>query len=425
MRAGPTEGWIVAGMLDGVPAFPALDDDVAGMPYVLRLACDLVYAGCSRIRVFWDGHGTQPSLAPYETDERLKGAALELVTSQPAGDDADAIVIVRADRIYHRDMAKMAINAWRTTEAGAAVVAGSDAIVVTDRARARTPVPAREPGPFGAATTALDPVEGTPPYLAFTASARDRRDLRRAERQLVWSMRKAADGIASKWINRHLSLRITWLIMRTGIHPNHITIFCFFLALTGGIVIGQGGHLAAAIGMLLVNLGSIIDGVDGEIARLKFRFSRAGQWLDTMADDFANIAYITGIAFNLRGAGETWALPFVLFVIGCFVYTQSTQYWLIARVYKSGDLAAIPWAYQSHDFLTAQNEGVRATIAKMMKRDFALTVFVVLALCGTLTPIVVAFSTGCLSFTVIFTIQLVKNLGSIRAARQAASSSRS
>lgn len=425
MRAGPSEGWIVAGTLDGVPAFPALDDDVAGMPYILRLACDLVHAGCSRIRVIWDGPGTEPSLATYANDDRLKGVPIEVVTSAPAGDDNDAIVILRADRIYHRDMPKMAIAAWRTTEATAATVAGSDAIVVTDRAHARSLAAAREQGAFVATTSTLEPVEGTPPYLAFTANPRDRRELRRAERQLVWSMRKAADGIASKWINRHLSLRITWLIMRTGIHPNHVTIFCFFLALTGGVVIGQGGYAAAAIGMLLVNLGSIIDGVDGEIARLKFRFSRTGQWLDTMADDFANIAYITGIALNLRGAGETWALPFVLFVVGCFVYTQSTQYWLIARVYKSGDLAAIPWAYQSHDFLTAQDEGLRATIAKMMKRDFALTVFVVLALCGTLTPIVVAFSAGCLSFTVVFTIQLVKNLDSIRAARQAASSSRS
>ncbi len=428
MRSGPSEGWILAGTLDGVPAYPALDQEVAGMPYVLRVACDLVHAGCTTVHVVWDGVGNAPSVDGYAHDPRLKGAKLDVVSAVPSGGDRDAIAIARADRIYHRDIPKQVIAAWRTTEAPAAVLAGADndAVVVTDRASATRLVAAsRTPGGLTAALVGLDKVEGTPPYLAFTATARDARELRRAERRLVWSLRKAADGIASKWVNRHLSLPISWLLMRTPVHPNHVTIFCFCLALTGGIVIGQGGYLAGAIGMLLVNLGSIIDGVDGELARLKFRFSRVGQWLDTLADDFANVAYITGIAFNLKASGVTWALPFTLFVVACFIYTQSTQYWLIARVYKSGDLAAIPWAYQSHDFLTAQDEGLKVTLAKMMKRDFVLSVFVVLALCGQLTPILIVFSAGCLSFTVVFTIQLVRNFASVRAQLQAASSSRS
>ncbi len=417
MRAGPSEAWILAGTLDGALAYPALTDEVAGMAYVLRLACDLVHAGCTTIHVVWASDLPPPNIRPVVTDPRLKGAVLAVTTQVPEGAGADPIAVVRADRIYHRDIPKQAVTAWRTTSAPAAVAEGSDALVITDRVHARAlATAAPTAGGYSAALSGLDQAQGTPPYLAFTTQVRNARELRRAERTLVWSLRKPADGIASRWINRHMSLPISWLLMRTQVHPNHVTIFCFCLALTGGVVIAHGGYLAAASGMLLVNLGSIIDGVDGEIARLKFRFSRLGQWLDTLADDFANIAYITGIALNLRAAGVDWALPFAMFVLACFVYTQSTQYWLIARVYKSGDLAAIPWAYQSHDFLTAPDVGFKKTVAKMMKRDFVLTVFVVLALCGTLTPILIAFSAGCLSFTVIFTLQLLRNLRSIRAA---------
>lgn len=420
MRAGPSEGWILAGTLDGALANPALTDDVAGMPYVLRLACDLVHAGCTQIHVVWSSELPPPSIdsTAVTSDPRLKGALLDVVTAVPAGDDAAPIAIVRADRIYHRDNPKQVVAAWRTSQAAAAVLSGSDAHVVTDRARARTlAAAAPAAGQLASALAQLDTAVGTPPYLSFTTAVRDRRDLRRAERSLVWSLRKAADGIASKWINRHLSLPMSWLLMRTPVHPNHVTIFCFCLALTGGIVIARGGYCAAVTGMLLVNLGSIIDGVDGELARLKFRFSQVGQWLDTLADDFANCAYITGIALNLKASGVTWAFPFAMFVLACFAYTQATQYWLIARVYKSGDLAAIPWAYQSHDFLTAQKVGLKVTIAKMMKRDFVLTVFVVFAICGKLTPILIGFSAGCLSFTAVFTVQLLRNLGSIRRAR--------
>ena len=100
MRAGPVEGWILAGAraLDGVTAYPALADDVAGMPYALRLACDLVQAGCTSIHVVWSGDAP-PSVDAYVSDPRLKGAAFDVVTTAPVGNDADAIAIVRADRI--------------------------------------------------------------------------------------------------------------------------------------------------------------------------------------------------------------------------------------------------------------------------------------------------------------------------------------
>jgi hypothetical protein len=280
MRGGPSEGWILAGTLDGALAFPTLTDDVAGMPYVLRLACDLVSAGCTTIHVVWASDLPAPDITPVVNDPRLKGALLDVIAGVPAGAATDAIAVLRADRVYHRDIPKQVAAAWRESDAPAAVLAGSDDIVVTDRVHARAHASAAPTlGGLDAVLVGLDNVEGTPPYLAFTTGVRDPRDLRRAERTLVWSLRKAADGIASRWINRHLSLPISWLLMRTPVHPNHVTIFCFCLAVTGGVVIAQGGYLAAVIGMLLVYLGTIIDGVDGVLARVKFRFSQLGQWV--------------------------------------------------------------------------------------------------------------------------------------------------
>ena len=51
MRPGPTDGWILAGTVDGNAAYPSLTDDVAGMPYVARLACDLAVSA-SHARYF-------------------------------------------------------------------------------------------------------------------------------------------------------------------------------------------------------------------------------------------------------------------------------------------------------------------------------------------------------------------------------------
>jgi len=252
--------------------------------------------------------------------------------------------------------------------------------------------------------------------------ARDARELRRAERILVWSLRKSADGIASKLVNRRLSLPITWLLARSPVHPNHITILAFLCAVAGGVVIAQSGYLAGVVGMLLVEAGSIIDGVDGELARLRFQFSQAGQWLDTLADDLGNFVYSIGVALSLDHAGTSWAIPLVACALGGFATTQATQYFLIIKVYKSGDLAAIPWAFQSSEFLSRRSNGLVSAIAenapKLLKRDFAITMFVVCAICGRLDIVLLVFCGGALTFFVVFWYQFFRRgLASIRAAR--------
>lgn len=436
MRSVPTEGWILAGSLDGTDAHPSLREDVCGMPYVLRIAADLAHAGAKKVFVVWSGSSPVPSVDDLTTDVRLKGAALAVVAHPPVGDASDPILVARADRIYHRDLPKLSVAAWRDSSAQVARVSADaaaaermtaqqgdyDAICVTDRGRATAMAnAAARPGGLAAATSTSTVATAPPPYLGFSTPAPDGRQLRRAEKRLVWSLRKQAQGIAAYWINRHISLPVTRAIMRTSILPNHVTVFCFLLAVAGGIVIGQGGYLAGVLGMALVNLGSILDGVDGELARLKYRFSHIGAWLDTLADDFGNVAYVTGIAINLHKAGVSWTTPLVITALVCFALTQSTQYFLITKVYKSGDLAAIPWAFQSNEFLTSRPEGfiarVKATLPKTLKRDFALTMFVVFALIGRLDFILVVFSAGAIVFFVVFVVQLLRNLDSIKSRR--------
>lgn len=400
--------------------FPDVREDVCGMPYVLRLAADLALAGARTIFVVWRGP-TPPALDDLASDPRLRGATLRVVTSAPEGNDGDPILVVRADRIYHRDLPKLVAAGWQASTAALVKIEGSetDAVCVTTRHHARVLADAVERSAISETLASITDVSTVPPpYLGFTCAVADRRALRRAEKRLVWSQRKQAQGIAAYWINRHCSLPVTRAIMRTSILPNHVTVFCFLLAVAGGIVMAQGGYIAGLAGMALVNLGSILDGVDGELARLKYRFSNIGAWLDTLADDFGNVAYVLGVSINLDKAGVTWALPLALTALACFALTQGTQYFLITKVYKSGDLAAIPWAFQSNEFLTARPEGfvawVKATIPKTLKRDFALTMFVVFAALGFLEGILVVFSAGAIAFFAVFVVQLLRNVRSIR-----------
>jgi phosphatidylglycerophosphate synthase len=426
-RTTPFEAWILAGTLDGRAAAPALDENVAGLPHLLRLAAELQMAGVKHAYVISRQPVARELLDDLRTEPRLANITLSVVAEPPSGGNHDAIVVVRGDRIFHRDIPKAAISAWKSSRAKLAKVAGDehDGVVVTDRVHAT--ILARGAADAGKLATELrrisDVATAEPPYLAFTTTAPDRQALRRAERTLVWSLRKSADGLASKLINRHLSLPMTWLLMRTAVIPNHVTLTALACAITGAIVIAQGGYTAGAIGMLLVNFGSIIDGVDGEIARLKFLFSKTGQWLDTVVDDIGNVFYSGGIMLNLHASGVSWALPLWAAAAIGFVLTQSSQYWLIARVYNSGDLAAIPWAFQSTSFLSQRPKGlwpwITTTFPKLLKRDAALTIFTIFALAGQLDWILVGYCTGALVFFAVFFVQFARNAASVRRALRA------
>ena len=425
MRPAPKEGWILAGVVDGVPARPALLDELAGIPHLLRLACDLAMAGATRIFVVWSGTAPPPSLAAITADPRLaQRATLEVPHELPGGDDTDGILVARADRVYHRDIPIRVAKSWQRSDVRLAKVTGEehDAIVATDRRTARI-LAARTPISGGHATelarlsVVREIVAAEPPYLAFTTPVTDRAALRRAERQLVWSLRKSADGIAAKLINRHLSLPVSWLLARTRIRPNHVTLIALACALAGALVIAQGGYRAGVAGMLLVELGSIIDGIDGELARLRFQFSRSGQWLDTVVDDVSTVGYAAGVTANLAAAGMTWAIPVCIVAVVAFAITQSTQYLLIKAVYRSGDLAAIPWAFQSSEFLSHRSTGVvawvRLTAPKLFKRDFVVTLCVVFAVVGHLELILASFAGGAAVFFVVFWVQAVRNRAAI------------
>jgi phosphatidylglycerophosphate synthase len=416
MREGPRDGWILAGGLDGRPAAPSLHEIVGGVPHLLRTACEMALAGVKRITVVWLGDHPAPEVAVIARDPRLATRAtltiIEAARLPPVSADAP-VLVVRGDRIFHRDMPKHAVAAWRSSEARLGKVAGedNDAVVVTEGAIARVLVEAASrAGGLGEELARLAATGGVAtserPYLGFTTPARDARELRRAERTLVWSLRKSADGLAAKALNRRISLPISWLLARTRVHPNHVTVVAFLCALAGGIVIARGTYVAGLTGMLLVEAGSIIDGIDGELARLRFQFSQTGQWLDTLADDLGNVAYSIGVASSLAQAGRTWAVPLVACALVGFATTQAAQYFLIVKVYRSGDLAAIPWAFQSSEFLSRKSKGLWTVLAenapKLLKRDFAITAFVVCAALGRLDIVLLVFCGGAITFFFVF-----------------------
>ncbi len=117
-----------------------------------------------------------------------------------------------------------------------------------------------------------------------------------AERQLLSSLNKGGqDGFVSQWINRPLSTRLSKYLVRTGVTPDQITVASFLMSLIGAGFLAAGGYLVGALGGLLIQAASVIDGCDGEVARLKGIATPRGAWLDTMLDRYADAAITLAI----------------------------------------------------------------------------------------------------------------------------------
>ena len=122
--------------------------------------------------------------------------------------------------------------------------------------------------------------------------------MREAGRRLLGNLTKGGeDGYVSTYLNRPVSTRLSARLVATGITPNQITVISFLMSLVGAGFLAAGQYAFGLVGGLLVQLASIIDGCDGEIARLKHLSSARGAWLDTVLDRYADLAVALAITF--------------------------------------------------------------------------------------------------------------------------------
>jgi choline kinase/phosphatidylglycerophosphate synthase len=135
-------------------------------------------------------------------------------------------------------------------------------------------------------------------------------DMRRAERLILASTaRKPWDGPVARLLNRRLSWRLSLLLLRAGASPNAATLFAFLLALLAAGMVAAGHEWSAAlvVGGVLTQIASVVDGVDGEIARASLRASPAGAFLDSVLDRIADAALLAGLALAAGLDTATWA----------------------------------------------------------------------------------------------------------------------
>lgn len=152
-------------------------------------------------------------------------------------------------------------------------------------------------------------------------------DLRRAEALLREARGKLRDGVIARHLNRRLSRPISQLLARTSITPNQVSVASFLLAGLSALGFALGTPAARLGGGLLAQAASVLDGCDGELARMRGPVSRYGAWLDAVLDRWADAMIVLGMTYGLvtQWPGpEPWLLGFSA-LAGSFLisYTES------------------------------------------------------------------------------------------------------
>jgi CDP-L-myo-inositol myo-inositolphosphotransferase len=118
-------------------------------------------------------------------------------------------------------------------------------------------------------------------------------DVEVARKCLEDIIRKGDDGYISKHINRRISIKITEMLSRfEWIKPNHLTILSFSVGIISSLLFFTGNVL---LGGITAQLCSIVDGCDGELARLKSLKTKFGGVLDCVSDRYVDVFIVLGM----------------------------------------------------------------------------------------------------------------------------------
>lgn len=188
------------------------------------------------------------------------------------------------------------------------------------------------------------------------------------------TLRKPADGLVSRWLNRRISLAVTRRLANVPITPNQISIVTLLLGIASGVVVAQGTYALGIVGAALLQIQSTLDGVDGELARLRSQCTRLGQWLDTISDDLAEFSFLLGLTI----ASPTQGMKTLGFLgLTAYAVAKGILYTLLATVFRSGNLQDFKWEVGAPRSWTSYVELV-------FKHDFLCLFFLVLAVIGRL-----------------------------------------
>ncbi|HEX7406532.1 MAG TPA: CDP-alcohol phosphatidyltransferase family protein [Candidatus Binatia bacterium] len=318
-----------------LPPTAASFQTVAGLPLIQRTVLSAARCDFDRIVVLGNGRA-EPLRTLLAGDKRTRAVEVTKGLSQVEG---SSVTVIPSDRLLtaatlarvnaasldgrpllfgaggRHDIAVCRPGMLSGIDLNALAAQGADAVWAALHAR-------------GAQTLPLDGEVCLPVGDEHSAAA--------AELALCKRLRAdsaASDGPLAHWIDRRISLRISrWLANHTRVRPNHITIVGTSIGLLAAATLSVGTYWAGVAGTLLFLCATILDGCDGEVARLTFFDSPFGEKFDVITDNIVHVAIFIGLALGLYHQNASGHYPLLISILlGGFACDTALSYFFLVR----------------------------------------------------------------------------------------------
>jgi phosphatidylglycerophosphate synthase len=190
-------------------------------------------------------------------------------------------------------------------------------------------------------------------------------DREEAELRLAQSVREESahkDAPMARWVDRRISWRISyWLAAHTSITPNMVTVANTVFGLGCALMFAVPNYWARLFAAIFFLTSITIDGVDGELARLKMNESSFGGALDIVTDNIVHVGIFVGL------------------LAGCYRASQSSAYLYLIPILLGGFATCAYATWRAFKFKGEQAAVWLDKVDRWSGRDFAY-LLVVLAL---------------------------------------------
>jgi phosphatidylglycerophosphate synthase/choline kinase len=228
-----------------------------------------------------------------------------------AAADGDRLVVVSGDRIYNPKLHQI-VSTWDEKSGALELASGDEPVGLFALSRETSQKLAAD------STSNVVTPQDLHRWITHNAMVVDCRQVEKnlwhkistpgdriaAEQKLNQWLIKPTDGIFAR-MNRRISIPISLHIARFPISPNMVSLFTLGVSFASGVLFALGGYWYTLAGAVLSVWASILDGCDGEVARLKLQASDFGTWLETFCDYLYYLFIFAGMAIGLaRSKGD-------------------------------------------------------------------------------------------------------------------------
>ena len=122
-------------------------------------------------------------------------------------------------------------------------------------------------------------------------------ELQEAEQTIRRASYKDTDAKVARF-NRRISLPISIALIPTPLTANQLSVILVAIGLYAAWLFSIGHYWTGVLGGFLSLAASVLDGCDGEIARLKYQESALGCWIETVGDYSYYLAIFVGLTIG-------------------------------------------------------------------------------------------------------------------------------